>query len=309
MQRIDKATERYVMQALVTDVEICGDVLRVVTQGAPDLQVESPADLLGQLRVHHDDYRRFLLEPPRGHQDVNACLLYPSFSEQARASLVVAAQFGYAPVAGTMVMAASAVLADQDPQPLSERSMQFDTAAGPQLAVLSRDGEVSWKSAPPKVLAAGGRLEVLGRKVRFTIVDTGMTYVVAEVSDLGCAMTDRAALSHVGQAVAAAAQQLMPLSTLDLPHVPDAYLVMLVGQKRADGVDVAWVSADGLVAHSAGGTGALAVLEHVSQSKVWDRSHWLTVSAPGGAFDCVIRKTEAWVRAKPRIIQRHQLLA
>lgn len=297
------------MQALVTDVEICGDVLRVVTQGPPDLQVKSPSELLGQLRADHDDYRRFLLDPPRGHQDVNACLLYPPFSEQARASLVVAAQFGYAPVAGTMVLAASAVLADQDPQPLSERSMQFDTAAGPQSAVLSRDGEVSWKSAPPKVLSAGGRLEVLGCTLPFTIVDTGMIYVVAEVGDLGCAMTDRAALSQVGQAVAAAAQQLMPLSTLDLPHAPDAYLVMLVGQKRADGVDVAWVSADGLVAHSAGGTGALAVLEHFSQSGVWDRSHWLTVSAPGGAFDCVIHDAEAWVRAKPRIVRRHQLFA
>ena len=114
------------------DVLMGGDVLRIVLSGAPELKAGNPLDALHELRREHDDFRRFLIEYPRGNEAINGCLLLPPFSPETVRTVVVAPQVGYVPIAGTPLMAAAAALVElgevgaQD----SITRVRFDSAKG-----------------------------------------------------------------------------------------------------------------------------------------------------------------------------------
>lgn len=70
-------------RVIAVDTHMNGEILRVVLDGLPALKASSPADALNELREYHDAFRRFVIEPPRGGDGVNACLLLPPFSEKS----------------------------------------------------------------------------------------------------------------------------------------------------------------------------------------------------------------------------------
>ncbi|WP_299349753.1 proline racemase family protein [uncultured Shimia sp.] len=305
------------MRAKVADIEICGDTFRVVLEGAPQLQAVTPQNVLAELRAKHEDFRHFLLDPPRGHRDVNACLLLPPVSEVALSTLVVAAQFGYAPVAGTMLMAASTALIETGAlTPDNPGQVRFDTAAGPQhVSIVNRDAEspqTIWHTPAPTLCVAHGDLALDGRSVPVSLVHSGLVYVVVSASDLGLSMQDHTALSQAGCTVSAAALEAFPVAEHGLAEVGEAYLVMIVGEMERQGpsaeVNVAWVSGSGLVANSAGGTGAVAVAAHVTASGQLDVGAPLIARAPGGPFECRLFKDRAEVAATPKLIALKELI-
>ncbi|SHK03541.1 Proline racemase [Shimia gijangensis] len=299
------------MRAQVADVEICKDILRVVLEGAPELQARTPLDALAELRANHDAFRRFLLEPPHGHADVNACLLLPAMEVGAQNCLVVAAQFGYAPVAGTMVMAACAALSEtKEIAHDTGGTLCFDTAAGRQ-RVTRRDltGEhpqTVWQTSRPRLCETDALLSVGGRAVRVSLVHSGMAYVVVAARDLAISMQDHVALSQAGRAVVAAAREAFALKDYGLQGLVETYLVMVVGDIDRQGarptVDVAWVSGSGLVANSAGGTGALAVAAHLQSLGALETGEVLVTQAPGGPFECTLLDDHAEVAGYPRLL-------
>ena len=62
------------------DVEVAGDILRVVESGLPELASSNAAEALIELRAKHEPFREFLNLPPNGNHLINSCLLYPPFT-------------------------------------------------------------------------------------------------------------------------------------------------------------------------------------------------------------------------------------
>ena len=99
-------------RVLVVDTHIAGEIIRVVLDGFPPLESTNAAEALVELRTQHDDFRRFLIDPPRGHNEVNAALLFPAYSDEATRTLIVASQFGFVPLAGTPLIASTVAIVE-----------------------------------------------------------------------------------------------------------------------------------------------------------------------------------------------------
>ena len=251
------------------DAEIAGEVIRVITRGVPALGAQTPAIALQELRENHDDFRRFVLDPPRGHGDVNAALLLPPFSEGAARTLVVAAQFGFAPLAGTPLIASAAVLVATGAVKFSTPTTEivFDTAKG--LMNVFALGEENcchgarWCTSPPEFLRRSYGLELeTGRALPIDVVLTGLPYIVVNESDLGVGSSDVEAIGAFGAKISRAAGRQLPMEVLGVAGITTAYPVLVIGEPRASQdkgtcVPLAWVYANGTVAKMPAGTGAL----------------------------------------------------
>lgn len=310
-------------RVVAADTLIGGDILRIVLSGMPDLQATNAIEALRELRREHEDFRRFLINPPRGHEDINACLLLPPFSSDAVRTLVVAAQFGYAPIAGTALMAASAVLVQtgQAAATGARATLPFDTAKGKaEVAVDVADGRcvsATWSTHPPRVIARD-REFVLGdgRRVRASVITSGLPYVVASASDLRLDMRDSHRLGAAGADLSRAAGAQLPLGDVGLAEDADAYIVMIVGRpelwaaESTTSVPAAWVSSTGWVAPSPSGTGALAVAAYLAETGVLDPEMALEVVTPAGnGFRCWLDGPTASVRASVEITALLELIA
>lgn len=143
------------------DTLIAGDVLRVVLDGSPALKAKGPLEALQELRAEHQDFRRFVIEPPRGHAEINACLLLYPFSSDAVRTAIIAEHFGYASFAGTPLLASAVALietggvAAHEP----ETTVTFDTAKGrAEVFVSVKDGRcfsARWVTTRPRIVAYG----------------------------------------------------------------------------------------------------------------------------------------------------------
>jgi len=299
-----------------TDVLISGDVLRVVHGGLPELRSRNVADGLTELRARYEPYRTFLNDPPHGNRLVNACLLYPAAQPHFAGRHFLASRFGYAPFAGTALMACAAVWADENragPEDLQE-PLQFETATGAAQVKLSVDapqsGTATWVAPMPRVLLAERVFEVPARgKSMVSIVSSGLPYIVVEDSELNVSIDDIEQVEQAAMSLSEAVGQEKPVAEFGMAGEHARYLVMVINSKSKDEVPVVWVSDRGESARSAGGTGALAVLAALQTRGLRRSGRTVTIGAPGGAFQCRIDDSSAIVTATTRLVARHEFLS
>lgn len=120
--------------------------MRVVLDGCPNLKARSAAEALQELRAEHEAFRRFVIEPPRGHDHINATLLLPPYSSEAARTAIIAEHFGYVPVAGTLLITAAVVLGEAGHVPTHEPEtvVILDTAHSPtEVIVIVKDGRAT----------------------------------------------------------------------------------------------------------------------------------------------------------------------
>jgi|GEM_PF-2871057 len=304
----------------VVDTVVGGDTLRIVLDGMPPLRARTAAQALGELRHRHEAFRRFLLEAPHGHAGINACLVLPPLTPGCDRTVVLAAQFGYAPMAGTALMAAAAVLNECTPASAAQRGSEctFDTAIGPgrvQIRPASPNApEAHWFTRRPQVLAHALALSLPGgTEVRATLVDSGLPYVVTELHEHAVEDLDQRDLSRIGAAVARTATATRAPGAAGGASTTHAYIAMLVGTPRSGGdggavVPVAWVSANGVVAAGPGGTGALAVAAYLQAEDRLPVDAGIGIAGPAGApIHCRIRRETAEVTAVVHIGAEREL--
>lgn len=298
-----------------TDVLIAGDVLRVVHGGLPELRSRDAADGLTELRARYEPYRTFLNDPPHGNLLVNACLLYPAAQPDSAGRHFLASRFGYAPFAGTALMACAAVLADENrvgPEDLRE-PLRFETAKGVARVKLSVDapelGTAAWVAPMPRVLLAERVFEDPKRgKSNVSIVSCGLPYIVVEDSELAVSIDDISQVEQAAMSLSKAVGEERPVAEFGAEGEHPRYLVMVMNSKGKDDVSVVWVSDRGESARSAGGTGALAVLAALQARGLRRSGRTVTIRAPGGSFQCRIDDNSAVVTATTRLVARHEFL-
>ena len=303
-------------EVTAVDVEIAGDVLRVVMDGTPRLRAKNPAEALRELRAEHDGFRRFVVSPPRGHDGINACVLLPPFSEEAARTAVIAPQFGYAAIAGTPLLAGAAALiaTGQTHVTAPETTVVFDTAAGKTHIVATIDnGRCTarrWTTTRPKVMVSEQHLELTdGCTVTAMVVSSGLPYVVAPASELNMAFDNVDALGRAGAMLCEAA-----VCQIGEPEDGVAYHAMIVGDlsipehNEASTVPVACVSANGRVWSTPAGTGALSAAGYFTALETLALGREITTVSPTGfSFRCCIERDSASVESDARIIALTQL--
>ncbi|MBI1385045.1 MAG: hypothetical protein GC150_09060 [Rhizobiales bacterium] len=298
---------------VATDVMLAGDILRVVHGGLPKLAGESAGEQLEDLRLRFEPFRRFLNTPPHGNWLVNSCLLYPAATEPYAGRFFLASSFGYAPLAGTALMAGATVAVDEGRIPPVEgwTAISMDTALGSaQIEVeISRNEVVRarWRTQIPRVLVADGNIAQgrwSGRN--FSVVMTGLPYIVITDEELGISIHDHERLGPTAAELSRDVSKAYPLSDFGIENSYAQWLVMVTHSVSNDETNAVWISDQGFLARSAGGTGALAVHAIANMRGRDDPSAPLRVRAPGGAFLCRITNDHASVMADVRICARHE---
>lgn len=124
------------------DGHTCGNPVRVVISGAPDLQgatmIEKRADFL----AHHDWIRKALMFEPRGHDMMSGAILYPPDSDDADVGVLFIETSGCLPMCGHGMIGTVTIAIENDlVKPRHEGRLVMDTPAGRVSADYYRDGE------------------------------------------------------------------------------------------------------------------------------------------------------------------------
>ena len=290
------------------DVELAGDVLRVVTSGLPEITSHTVTGALAELRQNHEPFRDFLNMPPNGNHLINSCLLYPPFETGTDGTLFLASRFAYAPYAGTALMAAATILAEE--QGVNQHRYSLMTARGRMGVEFNRSGngacQAKWFTTPPNVLASGNKLPLSsGGTTSITLVDAGLPYLIVDADEMEIALGDHSRLSKAAIELSATASRHSPLAQFGIAGSYDNYLVMFVSLVADHHIKTVWVSDKGEIANSAGGTGALSVLAACESTGRVHGGYPTAIAAPGGAFECQITGEQATVASEVRIIATH----
>lgn len=76
------------------DVHTAGKALRIITSGVPFLQGKTMLEKQHYFSQHFDHIRKVLLEEPRGHKDLQGCLITPPVSADAHFGALLLDQEG-----------------------------------------------------------------------------------------------------------------------------------------------------------------------------------------------------------------------
>ena len=304
-------------RTVFADARIAGEIIRIVVENPLRLRADSVTAALEELRSEHEAFRRFVVDPPRGHAHLNAALLLPAFSGAATRSLVVASQFGYVPLAGTPLIASAVVAIELQkiPAPTGCVPVTFETALGPQVveAVVEEGscGSARWLTAAPAVKLFDHDLDIgLTSPIPVALIDTGLPYIVARASSLDVRFSDIERLGASGRELSSMAGRKLPMERFGLSGRTEDYPVLVVGEpeltvSNTANVPMAWIYPDGRVARMPAGTGALAVAAFCNAAGICEAETLINAISPFGE---VIRsrldngKGQAIVEADVKIV-------
>lgn len=112
----------------VIDSHTGGEPTRVVMRGAPSLQARSASDAVRELRAEHDEFRRAVINEPRGSDILVGALLLPPFVAGSAAAVVFFNNATYLGMCGHGMIGIAVTMAAEG---LLERGThQIETPAG-----------------------------------------------------------------------------------------------------------------------------------------------------------------------------------
>lgn len=304
---------------LAYDTVVSGDILRIVVKGLPKLRAGTASGMLAELRLEHDDFRKFVIQPPRGYEGLSACLLLPPETGGSTRSIVVGPQIGYVPFAGTPLIAAASVLLNEgEISPVAgEEGILFDTAKGRQTVFAKRtaDGSYagSWHTEPAALILENGDVALSnGSRIGISIVALGLPYVVVRARDLEVDLLDMERLSWAAVDVSRQSGIQYPVESLGLQDHGPSYPVLVVDEPESidDGIGVklAWVSPSGWIAAGPAGSGSLSVAACLVRRGVLKLGQSLIVTSPGNnSLSCKQHKNRAELSATVQLVSRMTL--
>ena len=255
------------------EYHVGGQAVRVIIDGVPSPQGRTQAQTAAWFARHADRYRRGVVLPPRGHEDMTAVLLTEPSSADAHAGLLFLdsggiPRFALAGVAAAAVAAAGHGLISTSDDHAAGARLVFDTAAGPvfaQVATSSHDaGHVRVRGVPAFVHAAGLPVGVPGRTVPVDIAFSGEFYALLDGEAAGVPLDDAhlPELRRLGQAVCATVgRAVTPVHPID-DTIEGVAGVLFTGPPRDESAHLrsVLVTAHGAVDCSPGASATAAVM-------------------------------------------------
>ncbi|MBS0011685.1 MAG: proline racemase family protein [Bacteroidales bacterium] len=209
------------------NMHTCGEPLRIIREGLPDLEGETILEKRKYFADHYDSIRTSLMFEPRGHADMYGAVLTGPMEEGADFGVFFMHNDGYSSMCGHAIIALtkyvleSAYIKKGDKNPVVE----IDTPAGRvRSKAFMRDGQVdkvSFMNVPSFVLIRDERLELKGiGRFRFDVAFGGAFYAICDADALGLHLdqTDYYRLIDYGRKIKGAVTENF---RIDHPYEPE----------------------------------------------------------------------------------------
>lgn len=179
-------------QLRLVDVDVGGDVHRVVMGGVAPCPGPTVRDSMDYLASRADGLRRLLISEPFGYDSMCVDLVMPACLPEAQLGYVIMEVMGYPFYSGsnTIATAAAVLEAGLIPMQADEQSFCLEAPAGlTRVHACNRDGavvSVTAQGSPAFIQAEGERVTVPGLgQVRYDLVWSGGYYIMVDAASLG----------------------------------------------------------------------------------------------------------------------------
>ncbi|HEX6717082.1 MAG TPA: proline racemase family protein, partial [Pyrinomonadaceae bacterium] len=144
----------------VIDSHTGGEPTRVVISGGPDLGNGSLAARLERFRTEHDDFRRAVVNEPRGYDAIIGALLCPPVDASCVTGLIFFDHSGYLGMCGHGTIGVVTTLAYLNR--IGPGKHRIETPVGIVIAQLDDDGKVEVANVPSYRVATNVSIDVPG---------------------------------------------------------------------------------------------------------------------------------------------------
>lgn len=202
------------------DAHTCGNPVRLVKTGVPDLQGANMSEKRQHFLQSYDWIRKGLMFEPRGHDMMSGSMLYPSHDQQNDAAVLFLETSGCLPMCGHGTIGTVTIALEHGLiQPKQVGEVRLETPAGLIRAEYEmQDGKVNWvriRNVGSYLAAEGIQLDhpVLG-KLRVDVAYGGNFYAIVDPQDNFPGMEHYKAAELV-----ALSQELRQLVNLEAPEM------------------------------------------------------------------------------------------
>jgi 4-hydroxyproline epimerase len=168
------------------DAHTCGNPVRVVAGGGPQLVATSASDRRDDFIARYDWIRRALMYEPRGHDMMSGSILYPPTRDDCDLGIVFIETSGSLPMCGHGTIGTVTVALEHGlVTPKEEGVLRLDAPAGVVVAHYEQDGRFVDKvrifNVPSWLEASGLRIELPGLgEIVFDVAYGGNFYAIIE---------------------------------------------------------------------------------------------------------------------------------
>nr|XP_039254997.1 trans-L-3-hydroxyproline dehydratase-like isoform X1 [Styela clava] len=208
------------MRITTCEMHTCGEPLRIVETGLPDINGNTIVDKVAFIRENCDDIRKFLMHEPRGHHDMFGTLRVEPDLPSADAAFVFMNNEGYTTMCGHAIIALGRYCVDngiveaEEPETLVNIQCPCGLIPTYVSSNKERSGRVRFHSVPSFVL----QMDVSVRVPKIGVITVDISYggaFYAFVSTDALGLTSKAVDAlravEVGQAVTNAIKKLIKI--------------------------------------------------------------------------------------------------
>ncbi|MFO7754862.1 MAG: proline racemase family protein [Bacteroidales bacterium] len=209
------------------DMHTCGEPLRIITGGLPEIKGDTILEKRKYFAEHHDDIRTSLMFEPRGHADMYGAVLTEPLTEGADFGTFFMHNEGYSTMCGHAIIALTRYVIESGFVKKKGDSpvLEIDVPAGRiRSRAYMKDGKVdrvSFVNVPSFLLIEDETVEVrdIGR-VSFDVAYGGAFYAFCDAAELGLNLdgTDYQRLIDYGKRIKSA---VIENFRIDHPFEPD----------------------------------------------------------------------------------------
>lgn len=207
----------------------CGEPMRVVTGGVPNIPGNSVYEQSNWLRDNDDQFRKLMLKEPRGYPPLCCNLIVPAKNPKAEAGYIIMEQTEYPMMSGGNTISVATVLLETGMIPMKEPVTEFYLEAPAGLIEIKAEcsngkvTQVTFKNVPAFVEYLDAEIDVptLG-KVKVDVAWGGMYYCIIDSRQfdwLELVPEQGKEIARISALCMKAAQEQLPVAHPDYPGV------------------------------------------------------------------------------------------
>jgi 4-hydroxyproline epimerase len=173
------------------DAHTCGNPVRLVCSGGPELEGESMLDRQTHFIAEYDWIRTSLMFEPRGHAMMSGSILYPSNREDCDIGVLFIETSGCLPMCGHGIIGTVTIAIENDlVKPRVPGQLDLETPAGKVSVTYEQQGKkvrsVRLTNVPSFLHSSGLEVECpeLGGKLKFDVAYGGNFYAIIEPQEV-----------------------------------------------------------------------------------------------------------------------------